>query len=65
MRDKFRRFLHWIGFCPDCDTRITHHLDEPFSSCNCRTSEDTGKPPVWQRLHRWLFGSGPKNKDNL
>jgi hypothetical protein len=56
--DWWRRFLLWLGVCPDCREELAHHLDEPFSSCGCGTGEDTGKPPLLQRLKMWFRKKG-------
>ena len=49
---KLRAKLFEIGVCPDCFEEISHHLDEPFSSCSCGTGEDTGDPPLIQQLRK-------------
>ncbi len=48
--DKINQLLYRIGVCPVCEQEIVHELDAPFTNCGCRTSEDTGKPPLIQQL---------------
>jgi len=38
-----------LGYCAKCSMIPEHHIDEPFSSCACSTSEDNGTSPL-QRL---------------
>jgi hypothetical protein len=48
--DRLRRLLYDVGICPDCSTEMSHDADEPFSHCNCGTSEDTTGPSTLQKL---------------
>lgn len=36
---KYLELLHKHGICPECGTLNEHHLDGPFASCHCGTSE--------------------------
>ncbi len=33
------RLIDKHGICPKCEEMYSHHLDEPFASCSCGTSE--------------------------
>jgi len=67
---RLRKFIAVLGGCPDCFTVPKHHIDEPFSSCECGTGEDYGDRPAQKvqlakasegkcercgiRLHGWV-----------
>ncbi len=57
MESVWRGKLLELGVCPECLEEIQHHLDEPFSNCNCGTGEDTGDMPELQRLRRVEAGA--------
>ena len=48
--ERLRNELYRIGICPDCEKEYCHHVDEPFSSCECGTSEDGSGPSIIQEL---------------
>ena len=41
-------FLIKLGACPECMSIPQHHVDEPFATCGCCTSEDYAKSPLMQ-----------------
>lgn len=44
--EELEQTLRDLGYCTDCNSILEHHLYEPFSSCNCGTSEDYATRPL-------------------
>lgn len=44
--EELEQTLRELGYCTVCNSVPGHHLDEPFSSCNCGTSEDYATRPL-------------------
>lgn len=38
--------LRDLGYCTVCNSVPEHHIDEPFSSCDCGTAEDYATRPL-------------------
>lgn len=54
---EIKRFLDICkdnGICVDCGTPWEHHMDEPFASCNCGTSEWYDFDTPYMRLQKQL-----------
>ena len=45
---EYREFLIKLGACPECMSIPEHHIDEPFATCGCWTSENYAKSPLMQ-----------------
>ena len=45
---EYREFLTELGACPECMSIPEHHIDEPFATCGCWTSEDYAESPLMQ-----------------
>ena len=45
---EYREFLIKLGACPECMSIPEHHIDEPFATCGCCTSENYAKSPLMQ-----------------
>ena len=56
MEDKAFTLLSEAGVCPKCVKEMEHHISEPFSSCDCGTTEDFGLRPLQaiQRLRHHM-----------
>lgn len=45
---KAEDLLNKHGICTECGQMYSHHLDEPFASCGCGTSEWYDYTPYMQ-----------------
>ena len=45
---EYREFLIKLGACPECMSIPEHHIEEPFATCGCCTSENYAKSPLMQ-----------------
>jgi hypothetical protein len=54
--DRLSGYLYKVGICSKCGGEFSHHIDEPFASCDkgCWQGEDTGKPPLIQQLRQQI-----------
>ena len=70
---KLETTLAELGLCPKCLKTPKHHLNEPFSTCDCGTGEDYATRPLQklQKLEEELattverFKARLKMRDNL
>jgi len=44
--EELEQTLRDLGYCTDCSSVQEHYIDEPFSSCNCGTTEDYATRPL-------------------
>jgi hypothetical protein len=60
---KLERLSQKLGFCPDCETHYEHHLDEPFASCACHTTEWSGPFTPFMQLQIQLEEAEKNGRD--
>lgn len=48
--DRLKGILYKLGWRGECNSQLVHDCDEPFSSCDCGTGEDTDGPGLIQEI---------------